>query len=104
MLGTSTIKIKGVQNLKEASYNIMPDRIEAGTLLMAAAITGGRIKIKSVIPEHISPLLLKLEETGCKIWTENRSVSLLAPKRLKAVSIITMPYPRISNRFAINFY
>lgn len=46
MLGTSTIKIKGVQNLKEASYNIMPDRIEAGTLLMAAAITGRKNKIK----------------------------------------------------------
>lgn len=97
MLGTSIIKIKGVQNLKEASYNIMPDRIEAGTLLIASAITGGRVKIKSVIPEHISPLILKLEEAGCKIWIENRSVILVAPKRLKAVSITTMPYPRISN-------
>lgn len=95
--GTSCIKIKGVQNLKEASYNIMPDRIEAGTLLMAASITGGRVKLKSVVPEHISPLLLKLEEAGCKIWTENRSISLVAPRRLKAVSITTMPYPRISN-------
>lgn len=102
--GTSNIKIKGVQNLKEASYNIMPDRIEAGTLLMAAAITGGRIKIKSAIPEHISPLLLKLEEAGCRIITENRSISLIAPRRLKAVSITTMPYPRISHRFTINFY
>ena len=91
--GTSTIKIKGVKNLKEASYNIMPDRIEAGTILMAAAITGGKVKIKSVIPEHISPLLLKLEEAGCKIIVENRSISLIAPKRLKAVSITTMPYP-----------
>lgn len=93
MRGTSIIKIKGVQNLKEVSYNVMPDRIEAGTLLMAAAITGGRIKIKSVIPEHISPLLIKLEETGCKIWEEKNSIMLLAPKRLKAVSITTMPYP-----------
>lgn len=91
--GTSNIKIKGVQNLKEASYNIMPDRIEAGTLLMSAAITGGRIRVKSMVPEHISPLLIKLEEAGCKIWEEKRSVVLVAPKRLKAVSITTMPYP-----------
>lgn len=93
MLGTSNIKIKGVQNLKEVSYNIMPDRIEAGTLLIAGAITGGRVKIKSIIPEHISPLLLKLEEAGCRIFTENRSISLIAPRRLKSVSITTMPYP-----------
>ena len=93
VLGTSNIKIKGVSNLKEASYNIMPDRIEAGTFLMAAAITGGKVKIKSVVPNHISPLLLKLEEAGCKILIETRSISLIAPKRLKAVSITTMPYP-----------
>ena len=92
-LGTSTIKIRGVQSLKEVSYNIMPDRIEAGTLLMATAITGGRIKVNSVIPNHISPLLLKLEEAGCRIWAENRSIILIAPKRLKSVSITTMPYP-----------
>lgn len=91
--GTSTIKIKGVCNLKETSYNIMPDRIEAGTLLLATAITGGRVKINSLIPEHLSPLLIKLEETGCKIWTEKRSIVLVAPKRLKSVSITTMPYP-----------
>lgn len=60
--GTSVIKIKGVQTLKEVSYNIMPDRIEAGTLLVATAITGGKIHLKKVIPEHISPILHKLEE------------------------------------------
>ena len=93
MRGTATIKIKGVQSLREASYNIMPDRIEAGTLLAATAITGGRIKLKSVVPSHISPLLVKLEETGCKIFEEKSSIVLLAPRRLKAVSITTMPYP-----------
>ncbi len=91
--GTSKIKIKGVKNLKEASYNIMPDRIEAGTLLLATAITGGRVKINSAIPEHISPVIMKLEESGCKIFTEKRSIILIAPKRIKAVSITTMPYP-----------
>lgn len=91
--GTSKIKIKGVQSLKEVSYNIMPDRIEAGTLLLATAITGGKIKLNSFVPEHVSPLLLKLEESGCKIWSEKRSAILVAPKRLKSVSITTMPYP-----------
>ena len=91
--GTSIIKIKGVQKLKEASYNIMPDRIEAGTLLIAVAMTGGKVKLKNVIPEHISPILHKLEEAGCKIKIQDKNIILIAPKRLKAVEIKTMPYP-----------
>lgn len=63
--GTRTIKIKGVESLKEVSYNVMPDRIEAGTLLIATAMTGGRINLKGAIPEHISPILHKLEE--CRV-------------------------------------
>lgn len=91
--GTNVIKIEGVNNLKEVSYNIMPDRIEAGTLLCATAITGGKIKLNKVIPMHIRPVISKLEESGCKIDVEKNSVILEAPKRLKAVDIKTMPYP-----------
>lgn len=91
--GSSQIKIKGVENLKEASYNIMPDRIEAGTLLVAVAMTGGKVKLKKVVPEHITPVISKLEEAGCKIIVEKNIVTLLAPKRLKAIEIKTMPYP-----------
>lgn len=91
--GTNVIKIEGVSNLKEVSYNIMPDRIEAGTLLCATAITGGKIKLNKVIPMHIRPVISKLEESGCKIDVEKNSVILEAPKRLKAVDIKTMPYP-----------
>lgn len=91
--GTNIIKIKGVNKLKEVSYKIMPDRIEAGTLLIAGAITSGNIKINNVIPEHISPVLNKLEETGCSIKIENNSVYLTVNKKLKAVDIKTMPYP-----------
>lgn len=91
--GTNVVKIKGVKNLKDISYKIMPDRIEAGTLLIAGAITGGSVKINNVIPEHISPVLSKLEETGCEIKIDNNSVYLNANKRLKAVDIKTMPYP-----------
>ena len=91
--GTSIIKIKGVQTLKEVSYNIMPDRIEAGTLLIAVAMTGGKVKLKNAIPEHISPIIHKLEEMGCKIKIEDKNILLIAPKKLKCTEIKTMPYP-----------
>ena len=91
--GSNIIKIKGVKQLKDVSYNIMPDRIEAGTLLCAAAITGGKIKLKKVNSEHITPLLDKLQEAGCKIQVDKDIINLEAPKRLKAVNIRTMPYP-----------
>ena len=91
--GTKTIKIIGVKHLKEVSYNIMSDRIEAGTLLCATAITGGKIKLVNAIPEHLASVLYKLEETGCKIDIEKNIIFLEAPKKLKAVDIKTMPYP-----------
>ncbi len=92
--GTNIIKIKGVKSLKEISYKIMPDRIEAGTLLIAGAITNGMIKINNVVPEHISPVINKLEETGCEIKVTHNSIYLNASnKKLKAVDIKTMPYP-----------
>lgn len=91
--GTDTIEIDGVKKLKDVSYNIMSDRIEAGTFLCTAAITGGNIKVKGINPEHITPIIHKLEETGCKIEIVKDEVILQAPKRLKAVDIKTMPYP-----------
>lgn len=91
--GTNIIKIKGVQNLKDVSYNIMPDRIEAGTYLCAGAVTGGRIKVHGIVPEHITPILNKLEEANCKLNIGKDFVELVAPRRLKAVNIKTMPYP-----------
>lgn len=91
--GTKTIKIIGVNKLKEVSYKIMSDRIEAGTLLCMAAATGGNIILKEVVAEHLTALLYKLEETGCKIDVQKNSIKLEAPKKLKAVDIKTMPYP-----------
>lgn len=91
--GTSKITIKGVGSLKDSGYKIMPDRIEAGTLLCATATTGGNILLKNVIPEHIIPVLEKLEESGCKINVNKNEIYLQAPKRLKSVDIKTMPYP-----------
>lgn len=91
--GSNIIKIQGVPKLKDVSYNIMPDRIEAGTLLMASAITGGEITLKKVNISHIMPLIDKLQEAGCKISIKENEIILKAPKRLKAVDIKTMPYP-----------
>ena len=91
--GTNNIIIKGVEKLKDLSYNIIPDRIEAGTLLCATAITGGNIRLQKVIPEHIKTLLNKLEEMGCDIKVNKTEVTLKASKKLKAVDIKTLPYP-----------
>lgn len=90
---TNIVRVKGVKSLKEVSYTIMPDRIEAGTLLCGAAISGGFIEIHNVIPEHINPILSKLEECGCKIETKKDKVLLQAPKKLISTEIKTMPYP-----------
>jgi len=91
--GTNVIKITGVRNLQKTEYLVMSDRIEAGTLLCATAITGGKIELKKVIPEHIAPILHKLEECGSKIVVKKDVVLLEAPKRLKSIDIKTMPYP-----------
>ena len=91
--GTNEIRIIGVKTLNDVSYTIMPDRIEAGTLLLAVAVTGGKIKLNKVVPEHITPIIYKLEECGCKLEIGKKTISLQAPNRLKAVTIKTMPYP-----------
>ena len=91
--GTNIIKITGVKHLKEVSYKIMPDRIETGTYLCMAAATGGKIKVINTEPEHITPILHKLQECGCKIELKGKIIELEAPKKLKAVDIKTMPYP-----------
>ena len=91
--GTNLIKIQGVNKLKDVSYNVMPDRIEAGTLLCAVAATGGKLLLKQVIPEHLAPVLDKLEKCGCNIQIKKEGIYLESPKKLKAVNIKTMPYP-----------
>ena len=91
--GTNKIEVEGVKNLKDVSYNIMPDRIESGTFLCIAAATNGNILLKNVDTEHITPVINKLEETGCKLKVQRREIEIEAPKKLKAVDIKTMPYP-----------
>ena len=91
--GTSNIEIEGVRKLKDVSYNIMPDRIEAGTFLCLAAINRSELLIKNVNVEHIIPAIDKLEEMGCKLKVDKNQIEVNAPKKLKAVDIKTMPYP-----------
>lgn len=91
--GTNIIKITGVKQLKEVGYKIMPDRIETGTFLCMAAVTGGKVKITNTEPEHITPIIHKLQECGCKLEIKNKDIYIEGPKRLKAIDIKTMPYP-----------
>ena len=91
--GSNEITINGVKKLKDISYTIIPDRIEAGTLLCCVAATGGEVRLKDVMPEHVAPVLEKLKECGCKIEIQNKEIFMQAPKKLKAVDIKTMPYP-----------
>ena len=91
--GTDRVEIIGVKKLTEVSYNIMPDRIEAGTYLVAGAITGGNLKVTNLNSNHIEPILNKLEEAGCVLKIEKNTVEIKASKRIKAVDIKTMPYP-----------
>ncbi len=92
--GTNNITIIGKSNIEtNVEYEIMPDRIEIGTLLCSAAITNGRINIKNVKIEHILPVVYKLEEIGCNIKLKDNEVSLIAKNKLKACNLKTMPYP-----------
>ena len=91
--GTNEITIHGVEKLHDTGYQIMPDRIEAGTLLCAVAATGGKITLKKVVPQHLTPVIEKLKQSGCLLQIEKDQVMLQAPKKLTAVDIKTMPYP-----------
>ena len=92
--GTSAITIEGVERLRGVHYNVLPDRIEAGTYLVAAAITGGCIKIKDVQPAALDAVLAKLREAGAEIETGEDWISLdMQGRRPKAVSVHTAPYP-----------
>ncbi|WP_395649340.1 UDP-N-acetylglucosamine 1-carboxyvinyltransferase [Planktothrix agardhii] len=92
--GSKTIIISGVPSLHSADYSIIPDRIEAGTFLIAGAITGCEINLSPIIPEHLSPVLAKLKTMGVKIRMEGLNhLSIIPGEQLKATDIKTLPYP-----------
>lgn len=91
--GTGTIKIEGVDQLFGAEHHIIPDRIEAGTFMVAAAITGGNVLVKGAVPEHSTSLIAKMEEMGVMFIEEQEGIRVIGPDKLKAVDIKTMPHP-----------
>lgn len=92
--GTDTIRIEGVEKLHGTDYTIIPDRIAAGTYLIAGTITGGQVTVENVIPEHLESLLAKLREMGVQVETTGDSVSVCVNQPLKAIdSLRTLPYP-----------
>jgi len=91
--GTDSIRIQGVERLHGATHSIMPDRIETGTYLCAAATTGGNVRLTRTSASYLDAVIAKLRETGCEVTSENDAIMLKAPQRLKAVGIRTEPYP-----------
>ena len=91
--GTDVIRIQGVEKLHGATHAIMPDRIETGTYLCAAAATGGDIRLLKTSGAYLDTVVDKLMDAGCEITVERDAIRLVAPKRLKAVSLRTAPYP-----------
>lgn len=91
--GTGTLRIEGVDVLFGADHNIIPDRIEAGTFMVAAAITGGDVLVQGAVPEHLSSLIAKMVEMGITIREEEDGVRVIGTDRMKAVDIKTMPHP-----------
>jgi len=92
-LGTDLIKIKGVKELHGIDYAIIPDRIEAGTYMIAAAITGGDVLIENADPLLLKPLVVKLEEAGVRIEIKKNLIKVIGLDRVKAVDIKTLPFP-----------
>ncbi|MBS4030026.1 MAG: UDP-N-acetylglucosamine 1-carboxyvinyltransferase [Clostridiales bacterium] len=92
--GTDQIRIDGVSQLHGVEYTVIPDRVVAGTILMAAAATGGDVQLENVIPGHLEAVIAKLREAGVQIRAENDRLHILAPERLRAVEFVrTLPYP-----------
>ncbi|MCK1994516.1 UDP-N-acetylglucosamine 1-carboxyvinyltransferase [Peribacillus muralis] len=91
--GTGTMRIEGVDKLYGVEHHIIPDRIEAGTFMTAAALTGGNVLVQGAVPEHLTSLIAKMEEMGVQILEEEDGLRVIGPKTLKAIDIKTMPHP-----------
>ncbi len=91
--GTGVIRIEGVEKMHGTEHTVIPDRIEAGTYMVAAAITGGDVYVEGAIADHLGPVISKLEEMGVSIEPDENGVRVTANHPLKAVDIKTLPYP-----------
>jgi len=91
--GSPTIKVAGVKSLGGATHTIIPDRIEAGTYIIAAAITGGELTLEDAMPEHLGAVIEKIKETGVKISPAKNKIKVKAPDTLSPVDVTTLPFP-----------
>ena len=91
--GTSVIKVEGVEALKGTTHAVIPDRIEAGTYMVAAAMSGGEVRVENVLCEHLKPVIAKLKEAGVILEEDIEGVTIRGYDRLRAVDIKTLPYP-----------
>ena len=91
--GTDVIRITGVSTLHKTEYSIIPDQIEAGTFMFAAAATRGDVMVKNVIPKHLEATTAKLVEIGCEVEEFDDAVRVVASKRLNSTNVKTLPYP-----------
>jgi UDP-N-acetylglucosamine 1-carboxyvinyltransferase len=91
---SETLRIRGVNSLHGSTHVVIPDRIEAGTFLMAGAVTAGSIKVKSCVPLHLQAAMEKLRQNGCRIETGEDWIRIEAPKRLEPADVETHPYPQ----------
>lgn len=91
--GTSVLHISGVRELKGAEHTVIPDRIEAGTYMVAAAMTGGDVRVENVLCEHLKPLTAKLREAGAAVYEDIGGVRVVGAEKVKAITIKTLPYP-----------
>lgn len=91
--GTNIIRIEGVPELHGVVHTVIPDRIEAGTFMVAAAMTGGDVYVENAIDEHLKPLVAKLKEVGAMVASDVNGVRVVGPKRLQAADVKTLPYP-----------
>ncbi|HYX89923.1 MAG TPA: UDP-N-acetylglucosamine 1-carboxyvinyltransferase [Myxococcaceae bacterium] len=91
--GSDVITIDGVEGLRPVDHAIIPDRIEAGTLLAAAAVTGGDVLVKQAAPEHLEPVIHKMREAGCELSVEDGGIRCRAPRKLRAVNVLTREHP-----------
>ncbi|PTX15809.1 UDP-N-acetylglucosamine 1-carboxyvinyltransferase [Halanaerobium congolense] len=92
-VGTDIIKIEGVDEMHGVEHRIIPDRIEAGTYMIASAITGGDVYVRNVLTEHVKPLIAKMHEMGITVEEDIAGVKVKADEKLKAVDVKTLPYP-----------
>lgn len=91
--GTGTIRIEGVEQLRGRKHAVIPDRVEAGTFMVAAAMTGGNVLIENAISEHLRPIISKLKEMGVEVIEKDESIRVIGPEKLIATDIKTLPYP-----------